>query len=61
MKILMELLVYIVLGALLAWPCWLLVRRVRHARRPLRCVQPYRPQLPPSTAATPSLAERPNE
>lgn len=46
MTILMDLLVYIVLGSLLAWPCWLVARRIRHARRPLRCVQPYRPVLP---------------
>ena len=51
MKILMELLFYIALGALLAWPCWLVVRRIRHARQPLRCVQPYRPNLPPSEPA----------
>lgn len=57
MKILMELLLYIALGSLLAWPCWLLARRVRHARRPLRCVQPYHPQLPPCGAATPPAAQ----
>jgi hypothetical protein len=57
MKILIELLIYTVLGALLAWPCWLLLRRARHARRPLRCVQPYRPQLPSSGAVTPPRAE----
>lgn len=57
MKILIELLLYTVLGALLAWPCWLLLRRVRHERRPLRCVQPYRPQLPSSGAVTPPRAE----
>lgn len=61
MKILMELLLYTVLGALLAWPCWLVLRRLRHARQPLRCVQPYRPQLPPCDAATPPRAEWPNE
>ena len=57
MKILLELLLYTVLGALLAWPCWLVLRRLRHARRPLRCVQPYRPQLPPSGAVTPPRAQ----
>lgn len=56
MKFLIELLFYIVLGALLAWPCWLLLRRVQHAHRPLRCVQPYRPALPPAGAATPPSA-----
>ena len=52
MTILMELLLYTVLGALLAWPCWLVLRRLRHARRPLRCVQASRPQLPPAGAVT---------
>lgn len=56
MKFLIELLFYIVLGALLAWPCWLLLRRVRHAHRPLRCVQPYRPAPPPAGAANPPPA-----
>lgn len=50
---LLMLLFYILLGALLAWPCWLLLRRALHARRPLRCVQPYRPRLPHSDAAAP--------
>lgn len=57
MKILIELLLYTVLGALLAWPCWLVLRRLRHAHRPLRCVQPYRPALPPPGAASPPSAE----
>lgn len=57
MKILMELLLYIMLGALLAWPCWLVLHRLRHAHRPLRCVQPYHPQPPPSGAMTPPRAE----
>lgn len=57
MKILMELLLYIVLGSLLAWPCWLVLRRVRHAHRPLRCVQPYQPLLPPAGTVTPPSAE----
>ena len=57
MKILMELLLYTVLGALLAWPCWRVLRRLRHARRPLRCVQPYRPQLPLSGAVSPPRTE----
>lgn len=56
MKFLIELLFYVVLGALLAWPCWLLLRRVRHAHRPLRCVQPYRPALPPAGTAPPPSA-----
>lgn len=43
---LLMLLIYMLLGALLAWPCWLLLRRVQRARQPLRCVQPYRPELP---------------
>lgn len=57
MKILMELLLYIALGALLAWPCWLVARRIRHARQPLRCVQPYRPDLPASGPMPPPAAE----
>lgn len=36
---------WMLLGVLLAWPCWLLLRRVRQALQPLRCVQPYRPVL----------------
>ena len=54
---LLMLLLYMLLGALLAWPCWLVLRRLRHARRPLRCVQPYRPQLPPSGAVSPPRTE----
>ena len=43
---LLMLLLYMLLGALLAWPSWLLLRRAQRARQPLRCVQPYRPRLP---------------
>lgn len=57
MKTLIDLLLYIVLGALLAWPCWLVLRRLRHAHRPLRCVQPYRPSLPPAGTAPPPAAD----
>jgi hypothetical protein len=45
--------VYMLLGALLAWPCAWLLRRVLQARHPLRCVQPYRPHLPPSESLIP--------
>ena len=41
-------LVYVLLGVLLAWPCGWLLRRVLKGRQPLRCVQPYRPNLPQS-------------
>lgn len=41
----MTLLFYVALGALMAWPCWLLLNRVLLARQPLICVQPYRPSL----------------
>lgn len=60
MTTLLTLLMYVLLGALLAWPSWLVLRRAFHARRPLRCVQPYRPQLPPTHPtgiATPNLAD----
>lgn len=46
-------LVYVLLGALLAWPCARLLRRVLQARQPLRCVQPYRPALPPKESPVP--------
>lgn len=39
-------LAYVLLGAVLAWPCGWLLRRFLQARQPLRCVQPYRPHLP---------------
>ena len=45
---LLVLLLYLLLGVLLAWPCWLLLRRALNAHRPLRCVRPYHPHLPPS-------------
>jgi len=54
------LLFYMLLGALLAWPCWLLLRRAQQARQPLRCVQPYQPRLPAADAgdtATPPRAQ----
>lgn len=41
-------LIYVLLGAVMAWPLGLLVRRVVRTLRPLRCVQPYRPRLPQS-------------
>lgn len=47
---LLILLVYMLLGALLTWPCWLLLRRALRTRHPLRCVQPYRPHLPQADA-----------
>lgn len=47
---LLMLLLYMLLGALLAWPCWLLLRRAQRARQPLRCVKPYRPGLPQTGA-----------
>jgi len=50
MTLLLLLLLYIALGALLAWPCWLLLRRALRSRQPLRCVQPYRPHLPQADA-----------
>ena len=34
---LLMLLLDLLLGALLAWPCWLLLRRAQRARQPLRC------------------------
>lgn len=43
------LLFYVLLGALLSWPCWRLVRHVLHARQSLRCVQPYNPTVPHSS------------
>lgn len=46
-------LVYVLLGALLAWHCAGLLRRVLQARQPLRCVQPYRPVLPPKESPVP--------
>ena len=46
-------LVYVLLGALLAWPCARLLRRVLQARQPLRCVQRYRPALPPKESPGP--------
>jgi hypothetical protein len=58
MTILMNLLFYIVLGSLLAWPGWLVARRVRHAHRPLRCVQPYRPDLAPPRVPAPPPTDR---
>lgn len=48
---LLMLLLYMLLGALLAWPCGLLLRRAQRAHQPLRCVRPYRPELPPTDAA----------
>ena len=46
-------LVHVLLGALLAWPCARLLRRVLQARQPLRCVQPYRPGLLPKESPVP--------
>ena len=46
-------LVYVLLGALLAWPCARLLRRMRQARQPLRCVLPYRPVLSPKETPVP--------
>ena len=46
-------LVYVLLGALLAWPFAGLLRRLLQARQPLRCVQPYRPVLPPKESPVP--------
>ena len=46
-------LVYVLLGALLAWPCAGLLRRVLQARQPLRCVLPYRPVLSPKETPVP--------
>ena len=46
-------LVYVLLGALLAWPCARLLRRVLQARQPLRCVLPYRPVLSPKETLVP--------
>lgn len=48
---LLMLLLYMLLGALLAWPCWLLLRRAQRERLPLRCVKPYRPRLPQTAVA----------
>lgn len=50
---LLTLFIYIMLGALLGWPCWLALRRALNQRRPLRCVQPYQPQLRSVSQATP--------
>jgi len=61
---LLMLLLYMLLGALLAWPCWLLLRRAQRARQPLRCVKPYRPGLPQTDVAgapTPPSAPQVNE
>ena len=46
-------LVYVLLGALLAWPCSRLLCRMLQARQPLRCVQPYRPVLQPKEPPVP--------
>ncbi len=54
---LLMLLLYMVLGVVLACPCWLLLRRALHARRPLRCVQPYAPRLLPADAEKPAAAQ----
>jgi hypothetical protein len=48
---LLMLVFYVALGALMAWPCWLLLNRVLRARQPLVCVQPYRPSLLPALAS----------
>lgn len=45
LSVLWTLLFYILLGAMLAWPCWLLLRHMRHIRQPPRCVQRYQPHL----------------
>lgn len=61
---LLMLLLYMLLGALLAWPCWLLLRRAQRARQPLRCVRPYKPGPPLTDAAaapTPTSSPRMNE
>lgn len=46
-------LVYVLMGVLLAWPCAWLLRRVLQAHQPLRCVQPYHPHLTPSESPIP--------
>lgn len=51
------LLFYVLLGAVMAWPCWLLLNRVLRARQPLICVQPYRPSLPPAKASDSAVPE----
>jgi hypothetical protein len=48
---LLMLVFYVALGALMAWPCWLLLNRVLRARQPLVCVQLYRPSLLPALAS----------
>jgi len=58
------LLFYVLLGVLLAWPCWLLLRRALRASQPLICVHPFRPGLPradPSDSTMPPAAQRKNK
>lgn len=50
---------YVLLGALLAWPCWLLLARALRGRQSLRCVQRYQPHLP-HPINTPHLPRSPD-